>query len=277
MQIELIGCTSVGKSTLSKSVLEACHERGIDILLGDDFVLGQVRLNWIKNCLLRRLLVNLAGLFACLITWRTNLDIYLFAVQLLVQLPITQLEKLNTFRNVLKRIGIYEIIRFRSTDQQVILVDEGVLQTAHYLFVHVSARVETHYLPVFAGLIPLPDVIVYLGQPESLLIDRTMKRGHERIPDRSYSNIAHFIKQAVATFDKLVQNPSIESKLLVVDSDQNVYIAANDQGDPTMGQALEIIQSGLARDTTDTPTAATLASGLRTVPTSSSSLLGKVS
>ena len=117
MQIELIGCTSAGKSSLSKRIL-GCHERGIDILPGDDFVLGQVRLNWIKSRLLRKLLLNLAGLFACLIAWRTHIELYVFAARLLVQLPITQLEKLTIFRNVLKRIGIYEIIRFRSTDQQ---------------------------------------------------------------------------------------------------------------------------------------------------------------
>ena len=242
MQIELIGCTSAGKSTLTRSILQACDEQGIDIFPSDDFVLEQIRLNWIKSHLPRTLLVDLVALFVCLITWRNNLKFYLFATQLLFQLPIVPLEKLNLLRNVLRKIGIYEIIRFRSTHQQVILVDEGVLQAAHNLFVHVSVDVKTEHLSTFARLVPLPDVVVYLRQPESLLIDRTMKRGHKRIPDRSYRNVVRFVKQAVRTFDTLVQNPAVENKLLVVDGGQDVILATNYHDDPLFGLVLKISQ-----------------------------------
>ena len=276
MQIELIGCTGAGKSTLTRGVLQACHEQGLDILLGNDFVLKQFRLNWIKSHLLRTFLVYVAALIACVVTWRNNLQFYRFATQLLFQLPIPQLEKLYLLRQVIKKVGIHEIIRFRSTDQQVILVDEGVLQIAHNLFVHGSVQVEVEKLSTFARLVPLSDVAVYLRQPETLLIDRTMKRGHKRIPDRSYSNVVRFIKQAVATFDKLVQDPAVESKLLIVDGgSQTVTIAANHQDDPIMDLASNIIRHGLTRDTTDTPTETTLGPGLHTVPTSLNSLLEK--
>jgi thymidylate kinase len=245
LQIELIGCTSAGKSTLSRGILQACHKQGLDILLGDDFVLKQVRLNWVKSHLPRTLLVDLLALFACVVTWPSNLKFYLFAAQLLFQLPIPRLVKLHLLRDVLKKIGIYEIIRSRSTNRQIILVDEGVLHAAHNLFVHGSVQVKTENLSTFARLIPLPDVIVYLRQPESLLIDRTIKRGHKRIPDRSYSNVVPFIKQAVTTFDKLVQNPAVESKLLIVDGGQNVTVAASYRDDPLFGLALKIIQNGI--------------------------------
>jgi thymidylate kinase len=245
LHIELIGCTSAGKSTLSRSILQACHQQGLDILLGDDFVLKQVGLNWVKSHLPRTLLVDLLALLACIITWPNNLKFYRFATQLLFPLPISPLVKLNLLRNVLKKIGIYEIISFRSTNRQIILVDEGVLQAAHNLFVHGSVQVKMENLATFAKLIPLPDVIVYLRQPESLLIDRTVKRGHKRIPDRSYSNVVPFIRQAITTFDKLVQNPAVESKLLIIEGDQKVTVAASYQDDPSFGLALKIIQNGI--------------------------------
>ena len=277
MQIELIGCTGAGKSTLTRGILQACHEQGLDLLLGDDFVLKQARLNGLKSRLPRTLLVDLAALLACLVTWRNNRHFYLFVTRLLLPLSIAPLEKLNLLRNVLKKIGIYEIIRFRSTDQQVILVDEGGLQAAHNLFVHGSVQVKAEHLATFARLIPLPDVIVYLRQPASVLIDRTIKRGHKRIPDRSYSHVARFINQAVATFDKLVQNPAVASKLLVVDGGQHVNVtkAANDQDDPVFSLALKIIRSGFISDTTDTPAETTLAPGRHNAPPSSNSLLEK--
>ena len=111
---------------------------------------------------------------------------------------------------------------------------------------HGSVQVKAEHLATFARLIPFPDVVVYLREPESLLIDRTMKRGHKRIPECSYSNVVRFIEQAVATFDKLVQNPAVESKLLIVHGGQHVTMAAKNQDDLLCGQALKIIQSGLS-------------------------------
>lgn len=245
MHIELMGCTSAGKSTLARGILEACRQQGTDILLGNDFVLRQVRLNWVKGHLPRTLLVDLAALFFCLLTWRHNLEFYRFTTRLLLQLPMAPLEKLNLLRNVFKKIGIYEIIRFRSNERQVILVDEGVLQAAHNLFVHVSADVNPEHLATFARLIPLPDVIVYLRQPASLLIDRTIKRGHKRIPDRSPRTVARFITQALATFEKLVQNPAVENRLVVVDGGREVVIAATDQDEPVFSLASRLVQNGM--------------------------------
>ena len=275
MQIELIGSTSAGKSTLAEGIVRAGHERGMDVLLGEDFALTQVRLNWVKSSLLRKLLLNLAALDGWLITWRANREIYLFVARFLFQLPISAFQKLNTLRNVLKRIGIHEIIRAYDTGDQVILVDEGVLQAAHYLFVHESVHVETDHVSQYAGLVPLPDTIVYLKQPEALLIDRTMRRGHKRISDRSHNRVGRFIEQAVATFDELAQHPAVERKLLVVEGGQNVRIAANVQSDPAIGLALEIVQRGLAGRTTATPVEPVPAPGLYHAPTSAGSLLEK--
>jgi thymidylate kinase len=141
--------------------------------------------------------------------------------------------------------------------------------------VHVSVEVKTEHLSTFVELAPLPDVVVYLKQPEGLLIDRTMKRGHRRIPNRSYGKVARFIKQAVATFDKLVQHPAVENKLLIIDAEQDVVMATNDQDDPIIALALKIIKSGVTNDATLTPIETTLAPGLYPVPTSSNSLLEK--
>jgi hypothetical protein len=248
MQLELIGCTSAGKSTLSRSIFHACYEQGVDIVLCEDFVLKQVRLDWIKSHLPRTLLVNLLAIIACVLTWRTNLEFYVFAAKHLLQLPIVFIDKLNLFRNVLRKIGTYEIIRHRNVKQQIVLADEGILQAAHHLFVHDFVQVKAEHLATFTRLIPFPDVIVYLRQPESLLIDRTMQRGHQRIPDCSHGNVVRFIRQAVAMFDKLIQIPAVESKLLFIDGGQEVAMAAADQNSPLMYTALEIIRKGLATE-----------------------------
>ena len=68
MHIELIGCTSAGKSTLAGNVLAACRQQGVEILLGDEFVLRQWHLQWVRSRPVRSLLVNGVGLLASLLT-----------------------------------------------------------------------------------------------------------------------------------------------------------------------------------------------------------------
>ena len=62
MQIEFIGCTSAGKSTLVRQILQTCRQQDLDVILGDDFVLQRLRLHGLSGYLPRGLLVNLIDL-----------------------------------------------------------------------------------------------------------------------------------------------------------------------------------------------------------------------
>ncbi len=245
MQIELTGCTGAGKTTLASAIHRACREQGIDFLMSNDFVLKQFRLSWIKSNWVRTLLVDLCSLSVCLATWRNNLELYVFAIQNIFRLPIAQFEKLNLARNVLKKIGIYEIIHRRGPDQQVVLVDEGTLHAAHNLFVHVSVEANTSDLSTFVKLVPLPDVAVYVTQSESVLIKRTMQRGHKRIPDRSPVKVELFIKRAVDIFDKLIRELVLQRGMLVDESQRSIVVTQSHQNDPIVAVALEIIRAGM--------------------------------
>jgi len=243
MIIEFIGTTGAGKTTLVNNVLADCREQGIDILIGADFVLEQSRLNWIKSKFARTLCLDLLSSFACLATWRNNFEFYAFASRVIMRLPVAWFEKLNLARNVLKKIGIYEIVRRRGSDRQIVLVDEGTLHAAHNLIVHVSVRTNANDLVAFVRLVPLPDVAICVTQSESVLIERTMKRGHKRIPSLSYANTEIFVKRALDTFDKLVRQLVFEERMLTLDSKQNVIVARNYQPDPALGMVLKVIRA----------------------------------
>jgi hypothetical protein len=256
MQIELIGCTGAGKSTLARGILQADREHGIDALMGDEFVLKQVRLNWVKGRLARTLCMDLLSLFACLVTWRDNHEFYLFVMRIISRLPVAValFEKVNIARNALKNIGIYEIVRRRGSDQQIVLVDEGTLHTAHYLFVHVSVEPNASDLSTFARLVPLPDVAICVQQDEAVLIERTLARGHKRIPDGSYAQVKRFIERAADTFDKLMRQLLLESRLLVVACEQDLVVTQDYRNDPLPAGILRIIGAGRDAVLADNPT-----------------------
>ena len=256
MRIEFIGCTGAGKSTLNHRILRKCHEQGIDAWMGYDFVLRQMRLDWIESKPIRGLLVNLLALFVCLVSWRTNRAFCRFAIQTVWRLPatITWFQKLYVGRDVLKNIGIHEIIRRRAVDGQLILLDEGTVHTAHYLFAHVSAEPNINDISTFIGLVPLPESIVYVKHDETVLIERTLARGHKRIPDRSYASVERFIKRARAVFDALEHQPALRGRLLVVDSRQNSVITQDCIDSQAFRVALQLVRTGLATDGSTHPT-----------------------
>jgi hypothetical protein len=253
-RIEFIGCTSAGKSTLTSGILRLCRDQGIDASTGYDFVLRQLRLDWITSRVFRGLLVNLVALFVGLATYRKNLEFYRFAIRTITRLPsaVAWPEKLHIGRNVVKNIGIDEIIRRRAADQQIILLDEGPLQTAHYLFVNSAVEADTGDVAAFMRVVPLPDMVVYVAQSESVLIERTQRRGHKRIPDRSYAQVRRFIRRAVAIFDELERQSTLEGRLIVVDRRPSVVAGQEYPVDALYDAALRIVRAGIDAVAADT-------------------------
>jgi thymidylate kinase len=245
MQIELTGCTGAGKSTLSRAMLQVARERGVDLLMADAFVLRRHRLDWVKNHAARTLLIDLLSLFTCAVTWRRHREFFGFARRIIFRLPIGWLEKLNLMRNVLKKMGIYEIVQRHDATGQMVLVDEGTLHAAHNLFVHTSVAPDADGIRRFAGLAPLPDRAIYVTQSEEILIDRTHVRGHKRIRDGAQPHARLFVERALETFDRLREQPQLEGRLWMVDALGNVTVDPKDSSDPHLATALKIVRAGL--------------------------------
>jgi hypothetical protein len=243
MEVELMGCTGAGKSTFAKNIVQACRARGIDISMGEEFVLKQAKLNWVKGKLTRTLLVDLCSALACLLTWQKNQQFYFFTFEVVYHLPATVswFEKFNIVRNVLKKIGTHEIICRYANDHQLTLLDEGTLQAAHCLFVHVSAAMSPDDLATFVKLVPLPDIAIQVTQNEPMLIARTLERGHKRIPAQSPDQVACFINRAVEVFNQLVQQLVFERGISFLSVEQHIIMAPNYQANGMLHEFLKIL------------------------------------
>jgi hypothetical protein len=164
---------------------------------------------------------------------------------------VTWFEKLNLTRNVLKKIGVYEIVRRFSSERQLVLIDEGTLQIAHNLFVHVSVTLNVADLYTFARLVPLPDLAIHVRQSEAVLIERTLKRGHKRIPNRSRGQVERFIRRAVNTFDELIQRLVREGRMSTVAPEGTMLKAPDDQSQLIVTLLLESLRLGHGSNGTD--------------------------
>ena len=222
MHVEVIGCTSAGKSTLVRGMLAAADERGLAFISGDDIALGRTIGRVVKNEFLRRRLIDVPALLASLRAWRTHRELIRHVLHLSRVAPGGLTARLNLARNALRKLGLYEIVASRRRPGQTVLVDnEGVLQAAHNLFVHVdeAAEVDDEALATFLRLAPLPDAVVYRRQSEAELVLRTLRRGHRRVPAGSEEAARRFVGRAVRVFETIAADPRVRSRLVVVEPD----------------------------------------------------------
>lgn len=245
MHIEIIGATSAGKTTLAKKMVEAGINNGVNISLSDDFILEQLHLGWIKNGFIRRRLVEIVAFAYWFTRLARYLELYRFVVGEGKYSPGSWFYKMNRIRNVIRKIGVYEYISRRSESQQVVLADnEGILQGAHNLFVHQVSQVDLKKIGQYVKLIPLPDIVIYLQQEESVLVSRTLKRGHARLAGSSPEKVVHFIRQAVTVFNEIVNIPKIHERLIIVDDGFNIQSDAEISKNLNFHRVTELIQSG---------------------------------
>jgi thymidylate kinase len=246
VQIELFGCTSAGKTTLSRQVALACKQEGINLVLHDDFLLKQLRLNWIRSKIIRVFIIDIYCMIACLLTTRKHFELYQFCLKIVMKLPVPWLTKVNLLRNINKGIGTYEVIKSKSRSNQVVLVDGGTLQAVQPLFVHNNHQLDENAVIAFSKLVSLPDIAIHVEQPVYILKERIKKRGHKRISTESEDTIVEFAERAVNSYRLLIQNIVKEGWMSNINAQNNI-LTSNPSGrdEVLLNQVLKIISSKL--------------------------------
>jgi hypothetical protein len=247
IQVELFGCSSSGKSSLAPRLLRSARALGVEATLSEDLVLRQVGLEGLRPGWLRTLCVDLLAAAACLATWREHRAFLRLVVATLRGLParVPWPQRLNMARNVIKKTGVRALVRRRAGPGELVVLDEGTLQTAHYLFVQACTEPDPARIDAFLARVPLPDVAVYVREDESTLVRRTVARGHKRLSDRSSDSVARFVRRAVFTLERVADAPPVQERLLVLDRSD----AAISDPPPAAGPAGQCVREVLRRAT----------------------------
>jgi hypothetical protein len=127
-------------------MLDASRDQKVPVSTSYDFVLQRFGCGWIQNHKLRMSLLNLFTLLACLVSWHQYRALLYFVFNVIRHLPasIGLIGKMKIARIACRNIGIDSILRHANSVEQIVLADEGILQIAHYLFVHVTIAPTRH-------------------------------------------------------------------------------------------------------------------------------------
>jgi hypothetical protein len=194
-------------------------------------------------------------LLKSVVTWRRNFDFLYLMFTVLLSLPSKtgSFTKLNIARNVLKKIGIYEIVQHNTNDQEIVFIDEGTINTANYLFVHPGAERSELHFSTFIRTVPLPDVAIYLREDKDILVERTLDRGHKRIQNGSAARVERFINLSVETFEALIQTAKISSRMVVINNHHQIIFSRKCRNLSLEALILKLLHGGLAVIETDRP------------------------
>jgi hypothetical protein len=100
---------------------------------------------------------------------------------------------------------------------EVLLLDEGPLQTANYLFVHADAPPAREALGAYLAVLPLPDAALFLRADEEALVERTLARRHARVPVGSREATRRFVRHTLEVFDRVAAQPRVAERLIHLD------------------------------------------------------------
>ena len=107
-----------------------------------------------------------------------------------------------------------------SMPDMTVFVDEGTVLIAYLLFVYTEGAYSQSDLERFAALVPKPDVLVHVGAPVGVLMQRAKDRSDTRreLAGLDDSAIRKSIERAVAVFDGLASTSSVGPITVRVDN-----------------------------------------------------------
>jgi deoxyadenosine/deoxycytidine kinase len=151
-------------------------------------------------------------------------------------------------RNFAKRIGIYALLQDLKKKQKnhincdFILWDEGILQSAHNLFVHANTVPNIQEIEYFKSLVPQPEIVVWIKASPEKSIQCTLTRGHKRVK-KNIDLVKKFIDHACLVFDNLLSGPTIHTHLVIDNSHRHSLGKDNQSLEQQITQIVNLVKA----------------------------------
>jgi thymidylate kinase len=224
MIVEFIGSTGAGKTTLASEVQRRLAGQA-RVVTSYQLAAKLLGLGRITHPTARNLVQDLAGLPFFIHSLYSHRAFVALVVGTLAREYGVSFSTANYARSIVRRIGMHELIGRHHRDQ-IVLVDEGTILSAHLLYVYTRAKCSPQELGAFAGLVPLPERIVYVKVPVDVLVRRALERSDARRELRSKDRraIEEYVGRATEVFDRITELDRIRDRVLVVDNSASTEI-----------------------------------------------------
>jgi O-antigen/teichoic acid export membrane protein len=224
--VEFIGITGVGKSTLVSGVVESLEARGLRVGMAEDVILACSGLAVPFPGRIRSMLVFALSLrhFCRYFLTRPGSRLTSLAFGSIMWGMGNLKNGVSLARNFVKRIGaqlLLEDLCNGSGAWDILIWDEGPVHAAHNLFVHLGMPPHPHEIVEFAGLVPKPEVLVWVTAPTRQSVDVLLERGHPRVRPTPEA-VRTFVENAATTFEVLSSVKDVSDRVVRLDNSADV-------------------------------------------------------
>jgi thymidylate kinase len=221
MIVEFAGCSGAGKSTLLDELLRHSRERGLPLL-----TVPQALLKWVPDVIVRQptlqnLMLDMAGVCRRIVGPNPHRDFLEFARSAIRRGTDRRLRGLNAYRGVLRTLGIHAALSSDAYKSGIVLVDEGTVNSAHAILVHVKQPPRSEDIDAFCKLVPMPDLVVHVTAPLDVVLARTFTRKNPPLPNRSREDRERFIRHAHTAFERVMSHAAFSRNTLRVSCDDD--------------------------------------------------------
>jgi thymidylate kinase len=218
MIIEFVGCDGAGKTTLSHMLCE----RGIPgsrVVAMPDLLLDRTGLRRITQRTAVNVVQDLGGFPYFVRGFPRHREYVAFSRRMLARHEPSTLDRVNSMRGIVRRVGMYELATRRAANR-VVLSDEGTVLSAYHLALRGVALDEAE-LDEFVRLVPRPDLIVYVKAPVASLVRRAASRPVRRRQHAGMGpdQIEQTIRRTATVFDLVAAAPRLKERVIVVEND----------------------------------------------------------
>jgi len=216
MIVEFIGSTGAGKTTLASEVKRRLAIN-VPAITSFDLLGGLLSCRHVTNVTLRNLVADLVALPFFLRSLYKHRAFVFFALTALMRNTSNPFFVMNYLRSIVRRVGIYEFLK-RYKRNQIVLVDEGTILSAHFLFVFSNTPYHHEEIQMFARLVPLPELVVCIKAPLDSLVQRSLKRKDVRreLKSNNQKQVEEYVSRAAKMFDQLTNTREIRDRVLIV-------------------------------------------------------------
>jgi thymidylate kinase len=221
MIVGFTGCSGSGKTTISRIVVEKLTLNGSRV--------GSVHPDAINGCPLipgsiadsshHNIATDIKVLPWFLLSLRRNFRFFLFFLGMVVRYSDSFGTGVRIFRGVVRKIGIHRYLRRKKLDDWLVVVDEGIVHTAHNFLVHVNSKPDELMIERFSRLVPLPDIIVFIRTSATTLRERALSREDRSPRVKDQEEALRFVDNAYEAFERLMRSDRLSSRTLCVECD----------------------------------------------------------
>ena len=170
----------------------------------------------VRSPTLQNVALDLAAACRRLVAHRRYRAFLDFARSIILRESDWLLTGLNAYRGVLRTVGIHKALWRRSRIPGAVLVDEGTVQSAHSVLVHVGQPARAHDIRAFRKLVPLPDLIIHVTAPIEVVLARTLARRDPPMRHRNRDDNLRFVLHAHAMFDELMADAAFPRERVTI-------------------------------------------------------------